>query len=885
MSPTDTNLIERWTTRGDANAFQVLVERHSAMVYRTCLRLLGNREDAEDATQDCFVRLAQGAAKPGSPVGAWLHRVATNRCLDVLRSRKRRAIRDERAGLESAQTAEPTRWDDLQQHVDAALAELPGELREVLVARFLEGRNQREIGLELGITRQAVAQRIERGIVCLRQRLGNRGVTLGVPALAGALAGLTANATPIPAALMTSLGHLTLAGPAHVALAFAPTGVSAWIAGGIVMKKFVAACAVLVLLGLAAYWYTTAQDPVRLDVAPDTGIAQEGAVLDVDPDSAERAAGVVSDAPTTPETTGGPTTVPEVPEPTTEPEYAFVSGHVRDEAGVPVQGAAMQLLVMDSALREENMVLLLDNLLGTAGRVLGARTDHTGYYEFSAIAQFGQGIVSAQVAGYIAMDDASGVPRVLELGPGSRVEGANFLLRRGEPVQGRVLSPDRRPVAGAQVMWLKEAMTTTSDSAGEFMVDVIDPDVPLDFAVRAAGYPTVTFENLSPGADGFVELLLHGYASLAGTILEADGAPSPGREVVAEPVDYAGPAASAITAGDGSYAIGNLASVAYRVSVRSAEGDALSRPEALAPLRGGETRVWDHTIVAPATVEGTVYLAGTREPFAGAYVAWVEEGKVLAGGAADAEGRYTIALYDAKSPVTLQPLHAPVGEGPIDIGVLGRYARTIGANPNAKARADLELPGASMMFVRFVDPDGNPVTAGEVECTTWIAAEPTRADGFKNSTVKPANVEGWYGIPCPQGRACTVVLRAGDSHPWLQAQSGSFEPDGPGDSYEEEVSVYYVSYTNGKIFDPEGRGLHFRQIGFRVTDEQDEEQFVFPETDKDGDFSVNLRAMYGTRLELYGQGTEGWTWSLDGPVDFPAGEHVELGEIRLRAVE
>jgi RNA polymerase sigma factor (sigma-70 family) len=123
MTPTDTNLIERWNARGDATAFHVLVQRHSAMVYRTCLRMLGNREDAEDVTQDCFLRLAQGRSKPGRPVGAWLHRVATNRSLDVLLSRKRRLAREDRVVLESpGSSSVAAGWDDLQEHVDEALA-------------------------------------------------------------------------------------------------------------------------------------------------------------------------------------------------------------------------------------------------------------------------------------------------------------------------------------------------------------------------------------------------------------------------------------------------------------------------------------------------------------------------------------------------------------------------------------------------------------------------------------------------------------------------------------------------------------------------------------------------------------------------------------------
>src|SRR5215469_17508588 len=77
---------------GDADAFRVLVERHSRALFRLAFRMTGNEADAEDVVQESFLRAYRqlGRFDERSSFGTWLHRIAVNCSLDLVRARKRR---------------------------------------------------------------------------------------------------------------------------------------------------------------------------------------------------------------------------------------------------------------------------------------------------------------------------------------------------------------------------------------------------------------------------------------------------------------------------------------------------------------------------------------------------------------------------------------------------------------------------------------------------------------------------------------------------------------------------------------------------------------------------------------------------------------------------
>src|SRR5580658_944343 len=77
---------------GDADAFRVLVERHSRSVFRLAFRMTGNEQDAEDVVQESMLRAYKQLSKfdERASFGTWLYRIAANCSLDLVRSRKRR---------------------------------------------------------------------------------------------------------------------------------------------------------------------------------------------------------------------------------------------------------------------------------------------------------------------------------------------------------------------------------------------------------------------------------------------------------------------------------------------------------------------------------------------------------------------------------------------------------------------------------------------------------------------------------------------------------------------------------------------------------------------------------------------------------------------------
>lgn len=206
--PSDLQHLQRYATTGDAHAFRELVQAHGAMVHATALRVTRDAAAAQDVAQETFLELARKAGGITQSVAAWLHRVAWNRACDAVRRESTRK-RVEEAMAETWHTDHEATWPDIEPHVDAALNELPNELREVLVLYFLEGRTQAEVARHLGKNQATVSRAIERGISAMREALRSRGVIAGA-GLAALFTALSAQGMPV--AVQVSLGKLSLTG-------------------------------------------------------------------------------------------------------------------------------------------------------------------------------------------------------------------------------------------------------------------------------------------------------------------------------------------------------------------------------------------------------------------------------------------------------------------------------------------------------------------------------------------------------------------------------------------------------------------------------------------------------------------------------------------------
>ena len=176
--------------------WEQVVERHSDRVFRLAYRLTGNRHDAEDLTQEVFVRVFRSLDDytPGTFEG-WLHRITTNLFLDQARRRQRirfDALSDERAErLTSASPSPDAAYADrtFDDDVERALATLPPDFRAAVVLCDVEGLTYEEIAEILGAKLGTVRSRIHRGRAMLRTALAHRAPAAGRVRYAGPLAG------------------------------------------------------------------------------------------------------------------------------------------------------------------------------------------------------------------------------------------------------------------------------------------------------------------------------------------------------------------------------------------------------------------------------------------------------------------------------------------------------------------------------------------------------------------------------------------------------------------------------------------------------------------------------------------------------------------------
>jgi RNA polymerase sigma-70 factor (ECF subfamily) len=162
-----------------APTWEQVVRDHSARVYRLAYRLSGNPQDAEDLTQETFVRVFRSLAEfsPGTFEG-WLHRITTNLFLDLVRRRQRirfDALPDDTERLPGRAPSPEQVYADthLDPQIQAALDALSPEFRVAVVLCDIEGLTYEEIAATLGIKLGTVRSRIHRGRVQLRQALAH----------------------------------------------------------------------------------------------------------------------------------------------------------------------------------------------------------------------------------------------------------------------------------------------------------------------------------------------------------------------------------------------------------------------------------------------------------------------------------------------------------------------------------------------------------------------------------------------------------------------------------------------------------------------------------------------------------------------------------------
>ena len=161
--------------RGDARAYESLVQEHQAIAFRTAYLITGSAADAEEAAQEAFVRawLALKRFRQGADFRPWLLAIVANEARNRVRNRRRREGLAERAARELAwqpPSEGPAVAGDGQ--LREALAALPERDRSVLACRFVLDLGEEETAAVLGIARGTVKSRTARALERLRAALG-----------------------------------------------------------------------------------------------------------------------------------------------------------------------------------------------------------------------------------------------------------------------------------------------------------------------------------------------------------------------------------------------------------------------------------------------------------------------------------------------------------------------------------------------------------------------------------------------------------------------------------------------------------------------------------------------------------------------------------------
>ena len=169
------SVLVRRALDGEDRAFTALVDRHAGACLRFATRMLGSREDAEDATQEALLRAYRALATydDSTSFRTWLFAILVNRCRTTLlrRSRRlRRVLTDDEAVSRAASTSE-ARSVELREELSSALERLDADQREAFLLKHVEQLGYEEMATITGASISALKMRVKRACARLQDLL------------------------------------------------------------------------------------------------------------------------------------------------------------------------------------------------------------------------------------------------------------------------------------------------------------------------------------------------------------------------------------------------------------------------------------------------------------------------------------------------------------------------------------------------------------------------------------------------------------------------------------------------------------------------------------------------------------------------------------------
>jgi RNA polymerase sigma-70 factor (ECF subfamily) len=173
VEPNDGTIVRR-VLDGDVEQYRFLVERYRAQFGRYALAVVGDRDAAQDAMQEAFIRAFDALASCRKPdrFGAWFFRILANQCRNAV-ARRRDVVELEAVDPPGGERAdEALDRGELAATLEAALARLTPEQREAFVMKHVDGRSYEEMAELLGVGEDALKMRVYRARDTLRTLLG-----------------------------------------------------------------------------------------------------------------------------------------------------------------------------------------------------------------------------------------------------------------------------------------------------------------------------------------------------------------------------------------------------------------------------------------------------------------------------------------------------------------------------------------------------------------------------------------------------------------------------------------------------------------------------------------------------------------------------------------
>lgn len=174
--------------KGETGAFETLLLRHEKGLYRFALRMLADRMQAEEVTQESFLRVIQSAGRYEAKAGFrnYLYRIARNLCIDLLRKRPREALPSVGDARRAAiPDGIPDRNPGPESHVGAgqvreairrALSSLPADQREAFLLKEVRDMKLQDVAAITGTNLNTVKSRLRYALIRLREHLSEEGI-------------------------------------------------------------------------------------------------------------------------------------------------------------------------------------------------------------------------------------------------------------------------------------------------------------------------------------------------------------------------------------------------------------------------------------------------------------------------------------------------------------------------------------------------------------------------------------------------------------------------------------------------------------------------------------------------------------------------------------